>query len=246
MSTTSLSNRTITADVWDRTGCNERELPERIILSGIKAAMREFTAYRSKDVYGTLDILAGQDIYDMPDGIEVLQDLYYGTQTTILNNFSFEDILISSMQGSLSNISFGGDIFENPVLTRIWFSKMKQLQDNIAAPTWVVLDGANQDDGMDKIRLFSVPDVDGSAFYQGTGIWTLEEITPSDVETFMKAVMWKVCENRAMKMAVASDYYEYGGVRIVPATDFWQKKSVQYQSEFMDNVGAGRGSLVVG
>lgn len=241
-----LTKRSITADVWTRTGLNSTELGEDVIHSAIDAAMTEFSNVRPKDVYGTMNVLAGVDIYDMPAGVDELNNLYYGTETTILNNFSFEDILLSSMQGTLANINFGGDIFENPVLTRIWFSKMRQFQDNMATPTWTVLQGANTDDGADKIRLFRVPDEDGTAYYEGTGFWVLEEIVKEDVEIFKKAVLWKTCESRAMKLAVAADYYEYGGIRLVPATPFWQKKSEQYREEFFADVGFGRGTLVIG
>jgi hypothetical protein len=243
---TPLTTRTLKATVWARTGLSRAELEETVVDSCIQGALVEFSNVRTKTSYGTMNITAGVDIYPLPDGIQDLLQFYYASPTIILNNFSFEDILLSSMQGSLANINFGGDIFENPSLTHIWFSKMKEFQDNIGQPTWEVLDGTNEGDGQDKIRLFRVPETDGIAYYQGSGDWELEEIIPGDTETFLKAVLWKVAEARAMKIAVAAEYREYGGIQMVPAFDFWNKKAKEYQESFYDNVGFYRGSMVVG
>jgi hypothetical protein len=241
-----LTLRTLKATVWTRTGLSQSELDEAVVDSCIQGALVEFSNVRSKTSYGTMAIQAGVDIYPLPDGIQDLLQFYYANPTIILNDFSFEDILLSSMQGSLANINFGGDIFENPSLTHIWFSKMKEFQDNIAEPTWEVLDGTNEGDGLDKIRLFRVPQSDGLAYYQGSGDWELEEVIASDSETFLKAVLWKVAEARAMKIAVAAEYREYGGIQMVPAFAFWNNKAKQFQDEFYDNVGFYRSPLVVG
>lgn len=243
---TPLTPRTIKDSIWKRTGLSQSELPEEVINESIDAALREFSNERPKVTYGQLNILAGVDIYAMPDGITDLLQFYYGSQTTILNNFSFEDILLSSMQGSLANINFGGDIFENPSLTHIFFSKMKELQNNLSQATWEVLNGNSETDGNDKIRLFRTPQADGIAYYEGSGDWELPEITSSDTEIFIKAVMWKVAEGRAMKLAVAADYYEYGGIRMVPAFAFWQKKAEQYRDEYFLDIGFHRGVFIVG
>jgi hypothetical protein len=241
-----LTLRTLKATVWTRTGLSQSELDEAVVDSCIQGGLVEYSNVRSKTSYGTMAIQAGVDIYTLPDGIQDLLQFYYGTNTTILNNFSFEDILLSSMQGSLANINFGGDIFENPSLTHIWFSKMKEFQDNLAQPTWEILDGTNEGDGQDKIRLFRVPDTDGIAYYQGSGDWELEEVIAGDSETFLRAVMWKICEARAMKIAVAAEYREYGGIQMVPAFAFWQKKADQFQEEFFNNVSFYRVPLIVG
>lgn len=243
---TPLTPRTIKDSVWKRTGLAQSELDEGVIDDSITAALTEFSNVRPKTAYGQMNLTAGISIYPMPDGVEDLLQFYYGTQTTILNNFSFEDILLSSVQGSLANINFGGDIFENPSLTHIWFQKMKEFQNNVSAPGWEVLDGANEGDGLDKIRLYRVPEQDGVAYYSGSGDWELDEVVKEDTETFMKAVMWKVAEARAMRLAVAVSLREYGGITLSPAFDFWQKKANQFQEEFYDNVGFHRGVMVVG
>ncbi len=172
--------------------------------------------------------------------IDTLSDFFYAPET-ILGNISFEEQVLASIQGNIINLDFGGNIFENPSLVNIWFSKMKEFRENVGLPSWRVLEG-----NPNMIRLGTNPKQNGTAYWEGTGPWTIEKILSNDEEVFMKCVLWKVADGRVMRISVVDDYYEYGGIRIRPATDFWKKKAEEFKEDFLKDVGFYRGVIAVG
>lgn len=243
----SLTARTIRDKVWKRMGLSSAELTEPTLDEALSAALTEYSRHRPKVVFGTLPILNGVSDYNFPTAgsppvavIDTLNEFYYSPQT-ILGNLTFEEELLMAIQGNIINLDFGGNIFENPTLVTIWFSKLKEFRAALGEPSWRVLEG-----NPNIIRLGSVPTQDGTAYFEGYGPWLVSQILPNDEEVFMKCVLWKAAEGRVMRISVVDDYYEYGGIRIRPATDFWQKKCLEFKEQFLQDVGYYRGVISVG
>jgi hypothetical protein len=243
-----LTKRTVRDKVWKRTGLSESELTQPVIEEAIDSAMIEFSKHRERILSGTMPIQSGVVDYAFPTAgspptvlLDDVTDFFYSNSETFIGDFSFEDLLLMSIQGGMFSINFGGNIFENPSLVNIWYTKLAAFRDTIGLPDWSIVQGNPM-----TIRLGTTPTQDGTAYFQGRGQWTLDLILPSDEEVFMKAVMWKVAEGRVMKISVVDDYYEYGGIRIRPATDFWDKKEKEYKEDFLKDVGFYRGVIAIG
>lgn len=243
-----LTKRTVRDKVTKRTGLSATELPEPVIDEAIDSALVEFSNHRGRTLFGTMPIQAGVIDYAFPTAgsppttlLTDVTDFFYSNSETFIGDFSFEDLLLMSIQGGMFSINFGGNIFENPSLVTIWYTKLCAFRDSIGLPTWSIIQGNPM-----LIRLGETPTQDGTAYFQGRGPWPLELILPSDEEAFMKCVMWKVAEGRVMKISVVDDYYEYGGIRIRPATDFWNKKQAEYKEAFLRDVGFYRGVISIG
>lgn len=243
-----LTKRTVLDKVWKRTGLSTTEMTEPVISEAIDAALTEFSKHRERTLYGTMPIYNGVTDYVFPSAgsppttlLDDVTDFFYSNAETFIGDFSFEDLLLMSIQGGMFSINFGGNIFENPSLVTVWYTKLCAFRDTIGLPAWSIVQGNPM-----IIRLGETPTQDGTAYFQGRGPWTLDLILPSDEETFMKCVMWKVAEARVMKISVVDDYYEYGGIRIRPATDFWNKKQQEYRELFLQDVGFYRGVISIG
>lgn len=189
-----------------------------------------------------MDVEAQVTDYAFPAGLEELSEFFYAPQT-ILGNLSFEEEVLTAIQGNVINIDFGGNVFENPTLVTIWFSKMKAFRESIGLPSWRVLEDPVNGP---TIRLGSIPSIEGTAYYEGKGPWLLNQIYSKDVECFYKACLWKAAEWRSNNLAVVTEYYEYGGVRIQPAFARWDQRAAKYKEEFLLDVGYYRGAITVG
>lgn len=245
-----LSARTMKDKVWKRTGLSMTELLEPVIEEAISAALTEFSIYAPNTIFGYMPIFKDVTDYAFPlvgsppqNLLNDISDFFYGGTDIVLGNFSVEDLMLMNFQGqgSLFSAGFGGNVFNNPSLIKIWFTKLSAFRDSIGLFPWSVIDGANS-----IIRLGRNPSSDGTAYFQGNASWTIDQIDPLSEEIFMKCLMWKVAEGRAMKLAVVDDYYEYGGIRIRPAFDFWQKKSAEYKEQFYSDIGSERGVIQIG
>lgn len=243
-----LSYRTVRDKVLKRTGLSNTELEEPVIDEAIQSALIEFSNHRENVLFGTMPILTGVTDYPFPSAgsppttlLTDITDFFYSNSETFIGDFSFEDLLLISIQGGMFSINFGGNIFENPSLARIWYTKLSEFRDSIGLPTWTTLTGNPQ-----VIRLGETPTQDSTAYFQGRGPWLLSNILSTDEEAFIKCVMWKVADGRVMKISVVDDYYEYGGIRIRPATDFWNKKSAEFKEAFLQDVGYYRGIIQIG
>jgi hypothetical protein len=237
-----LTQATVVDKVRKRLGLSETDLQQPVLEEAINAALVEFSRHRTNTVTGIMPILYQGSDYLFPSDVQEITDFFYAPQT-ILGNLSFEDEVLTAIQGNVINIDFGGNIFENPTLVTIWFSKMKAFRESIGLPAWRVMDDPVAGP---MIRLGTIPSQDGTAYYEGKGPWTLGKIYTKDYEAFQKCVMWKTAESRANVLAVAKDYYEYGGVRVQPAFEYWDKRAKDYKEEFLHDVGFYRGIMSVG
>jgi hypothetical protein len=223
-------------------GLEPQELPQPVLDEAISSALIEFGKHRTNTVHNLMPITAQTIDYPFPSDVEEITDVFYAP-TSILGNMSFEEEVLMAIQGNVINIDFGGNIFENPSLVSIWFSKMNSFRENLGLPGWRVLD--DPVNGR-MIRLGDIPSNAGTAYYEGKGPWTINKIYATDQEAFQKACMWKTAEWRANRLAVAKDYYEYGGVRVEPAFEYWNKRATDYKEEFLRDVGFYRGIMQIG
>lgn len=225
-----------------RLALSDKEIPPPDMDECIRDALLEYSRHRTNRVFGTIAIDAQVIDYPYPDGLEELIDFYYAPDT-ILGNISFEEEVLMAIQGNIINIDFGGNIFENPTLVTIWFSKMKEFRENIGLPPWRVME--NPVSGP-TIRLGQIPEEDGIAYYEGKGPWTIAQIYPKDMETFLKACLWKAAEWRANKISVLESYSEGNGIQVRPASKYWSDRADKYKNEFLTDVGYFRAVIQVG
>jgi len=232
-------------------------MADSIINPGIDAALIEFSYFRPNPVFGSIPLQIGVTDYPFPMAgsplvplIDSVVDFFYSPFTDLAeltDNYTFEEIvLLGAFQGigaggGLLGAGFGGSVFENPSLVTIWYSKLNQFRSNFGRHEWLVVPGQPS-----LIRLSTMPTRATTAYYEGRAMWTLDTITERDRETFMKCVLWKTSEIRSMSLAVVTNYYEFGGIRIEPAFAYWEKKAQDFQKQFMDDVGANSGVMVIG
>jgi hypothetical protein len=248
-----ISTQTVKTDIWERTGLTPAEMPEQVLDSGIKAALTEFSKHRTRKLFGQLNIIMNQTEYPfptialaqwtglgIPDNVSDISDFYYAPET-ILGNLSFEETILTSIQGNIINLDFGGNIFDNPSLVYIWFEKLREFRDTIGIPPWRVIDGNPK-----ILQLQQTPNENGVSYWEGKATWLIGDILPEDFEAFTKCSLWKAAEARAMKLAVAKEYREGTGIMAQPAFEFWQTKAKEFKADFLADVGHGRGLFSIG
>lgn len=253
-----LNPKTAQAAVLDRTGLTCKDFGgDTVFNTAIASALAEFSKRKLRIIYGTFNVVSGVTEYLFPSATPPVNpsdpgfpancigitDLFYSPQSLLGNNLSFEDMLLQTVQGTVVTLDFGGNIFESPSLVRIWFEKLREFRDTIGTPDWRIIETSPKK----TIQLLDPPEQATLGYWEGYASWTLDDIQSDDFETFYKALLWKLCETRAMKLAVAVSYTEGpGGAQVQPAFKFWNDKAAQFKKEFFDDVGEGRGIISVG
>lgn len=253
-----LNPTTAKAAITNRTGLSCTALGgDGVLNTALNSALAEFSKYKSMVLYGFFNVLNNQTEYTFPSNpprtdptqpgfpanLVGIRDIFYSPQSLLGNNLSFEDMLLQSVQGNIISLDFGGNIFENPSLVQIWFTKLKSFRDTIGTPDYRVLDTSPYK----TIQLLDPPEQDVTGYWEGYGSWALSDIQPIDYETFYKAYLWKIAEIRSMNLAVAKQYSEgSSGAQVQPAFDFWNTKAKDFKQEFLGDVGQGRGIIAVG
>lgn len=253
-----LSLQTVKSTVEDRTGLSCSDFGgETALQTAVISATSEFSKRKSGTLYGFFNVLQNVTEYPFPSNplpsgptapgfpanLVMITDVYFSPQSMLGNNLSFEDMLLQSIQGNVVVLDFGGNIFENPSLVQIWFQKLRDFRDTIGTPDWRIIDTSP----VKTLQLLDAPDQNSTGYWEGRRSWLLSDIQPVDYEAFYKAVLWKLAQSRAMRLAVAKQYSEgSGGPQVQPAFDFWNEMAKQFKQEFFDEVGEGRGIITIG
>jgi hypothetical protein len=243
-----LATSTITNALKDRTGIGCSGLSDDAIALVIKSGLAEYSKYRQRSASGSFHYQAGVTNYlfpnepDFPANLVNITDVFYASQTAIDADFSFEDLFLESVQGDYVTLDFGGNIFENPSLVRIFFQKLREFRSNVGMGDWDIFPTSPKK----TLRLLASPKNDGVGYWEGSLSWTQSDIPEADFEIFYKACLWKLAEVRAMSLAVAKSYKEGSNILVEPAFDFWNTKAKDFREQFLQDVGAFGGIISVG
>jgi hypothetical protein len=254
----SLSLTLIRSRTRNRTGLLDSDLADAIIDDAINIALVEFSKAKPPEVYGIMPLVADQQDYAYPDGtlyqnfvgpnnvtmsapaVTRVKELLFSSGITTTYPFFDKDFPITVVQ-DLFNVQFGGNVFEGPSLARVLFQKLESFREGFGA-TFKNLNGNPK-----KLRLIPTPTDNGFAAYYGYFKWTdVTQIYDEDQEAFLKAVLWKVAEARAMSLAVVENLSEAGGVKFTPAHKFWNDKACDWRDDFLGDVGANAIPLGIG
>lgn len=248
----SLNQTSIITKVRNRTGLTPDDVPDDLILDCSLSALDELSINAPKKVFGFLPTAANVQDYDLPDGtnyqnftlpwnnqtysspkVKSIKDVLFSSGVTSTYPFFDKDFPITVVQ-DLFNVQFGGNVFESPSLARVLFQKLKGFTRTFGAGFEVI---------ENTLRLFPTPTSDGIACYLGTAAWEKDSngkilIDDGDNEPYLKAVLWKVAECRAMALAVVESISEAGGNSMRPAHKFWNDKAAEWQNAFLCDIGA--------
>jgi hypothetical protein len=225
--------------------------PERIT-SCTEDALREYSRYKTLDIYGTLALQANRQDYplselkpfDQSDPTETVADVrlvLYSPGTLLYDAISFDAELQKVVDSDLLRTQFGGSIFDNPSLGVVYFQKLTQYRDRFD----VQFQQLETPNGK-ILRLTRVPVSEGPAYWQGRSYWTLDKIEDLNQETFLKFVLAECAQSRANELAVMNSYSEGGGISMSPAFKYWNDKAEEYRKQAQGTTGAYAGVFLVG
>jgi hypothetical protein len=226
--------------VRSRTQLSIADFPDEDIQSACDAALTEFSRQKGKSVYGVINVQQDVDVYPYPTGISKLKEVLYDASVLAGFGLAFAaDFPIQLLQ-NLNVERFGGNVFENPSLSKVFFEKLKNFQESFGT-SFQELNTVPK-----TFRLTPAPQVAGQAYYEGRAKWALVEIYEEDEEVFMKAVLWKVAESRANQISVMQQMSQAGGISFQPANKFWQDQAEKYRKSFELEVGGLAGGVFLG
>lgn len=248
----SLSQELILTKVRNRTGLTPNDVPDDLIQDAAESALTELSFNAPLEVFGFFPTIAGVQDYQFPDGtlyqgvtlpwtntpyntpkVTSVRDVFFDPGgTSGLYPFFDGDLPVYLFQDSF-NTQFGGNFWESPSLGRVLFTKIQAFRNSYSPQASIIL-------GKQKlIRLVPTPTQASVAAFWGTGPYeSIEDIDDSDTEAYLKAVLWKVAEARAMQLAVVDTLGEAGGALMRPAHAFWAKRADKYEQDFLDDIGA--------
>jgi len=234
------------SDPWEqkilrRLGLDPTEMSSDTMQDCISAALEEMSQNFSDEVYGLIPMQLNVQDYPFPEGVYRIKELYVGSGLQVGTLLADEDLAMM-LQMQMLNLNVGGNPFENPSLAKILFSKLQDLREDFGIHWRVV--GADENK---VLRIIPCPTDDQTiAAYYGTTLWTLDDIPAERQELFLKAVLWKVCEVRSARLAVATSIHEASGNDISPAFEFWDNKAKAYKDEFLGAAGGKSMALAIG
>jgi hypothetical protein len=228
-----------------RIGVPDTDVSDDSLNEAVRAALNEYARYRPQVVTGTFPLVAGTQVYPFPQvnslPVRVVRKVIFGAATPMGAFISDPDLaafITAQLMGASNWGYFGGSIFENPSLPRIWWQKLDALQVNFE-DCFEVLNTVPR-----TIRLTPVPAEVGTAWYAGEIGWDVGQLLDDDQEPFLAAALWKVAEQRANQLAVMKAWTVPGGAAMQPAFDYWTARSNQYRDQFMEMTG-GRGGVLM-
>lgn len=227
--------------VGKRLQLSTQDIPDEVIDDAVTDALEEFAEVRELNVFGSFATSGNVQDYPFPTEADALTQVAYSTGLIIEDAFAGDPDLKSFFERELFNFGFGGNVFDNPSLGQIFFQKLHSFKTRFFAD-FEVLD---RETGR-IVRLLSTPQSDGTAFWEGAKKRILTTVSEQDEKSFLKGVLWKVCEARAAKLAVVEQISESGGISMKPATTFWVKKAEKFEKSFKADFGASAGFIMRG
>ncbi len=247
-----LAQQYIIDKVRARLGLSVQDMANSVIESAIEDGLRSYSRQKAVDIFGTLPLQADRQDYfirdlvpfdgsDPEESVSEVRLLLYSPGTLLYDAISFDAELQKVVDADLLRSQFGGNVFDNPSLGRIYFTKLKEYR----ARFDINFEEFSTSQGK-IIRLMRVPVSGSVAYWQGRGYWTIEEITDLDQEVFLLAVLAECAQARANQLAVMKSYSENAGVSMSPAFDYWNALADKYRLQFGAQFGQSAGVFSIG